>query len=255
MPKTETFQDLPLCTSAKGQERWRWLYTELRAAILDGRLRPGGRLPSTRSLADQYGISRGTVITAFDQLRAEGYTQTEVGSGTYVASGLPENFLSATRNRWSPDLPPSKATLSRRAREMLKNVEVLPAPHSVGKAFRAYEPAIDLFPVELWARTASRVIRRAPAVSVRPRQCWRQSAPTQSHLGVCWGIAWRALFTGTDHRDVRSAAGTGPDRALSVGPRRPGLDGRSGLPRSVAYIACSRGCGLFPCRWTRTGSM
>jgi len=162
MPKTETFQDLPLCTSAKGQERWRWLYTELRAAILDGRLRPGGRLPSTRSLADQYGISRGTVITAFDQLRAEGYTQTEVGSGTYVASGLPENFLSATRNRSSPDLPPSKATLSRRAREMLKNVEVLPAPHSVGKAFRAYEPAIDLFPVELWARTASRVIRRAP---------------------------------------------------------------------------------------------
>ncbi|HSU33707.1 MAG TPA: aminotransferase class I/II-fold pyridoxal phosphate-dependent enzyme, partial [Bryobacteraceae bacterium] len=79
-----------------------------------------------------------------------------------MASGLPEHFLSAARNRPTPDLPPSKATLSRRAREMLKNVEVLPAPHSVGKAFRAYEPAIDLFPVELWARTASRVIRRAP---------------------------------------------------------------------------------------------
>jgi GntR family transcriptional regulator/MocR family aminotransferase len=162
MPKAETFQDLSLRTSTKDQELWRWLYTELRAAILEGRLRPGVRLPSTRNLADQYGVSRGTVITAFDQLRAEGYTRTEVGSGTYVASGLPEHFLSATRSRSTPDLPPSKATLSRRAREILKGIEVLPAPHSVGKAFRAYEPAIDLFPVDLWARTAARVLRRAP---------------------------------------------------------------------------------------------
>ena len=47
MPKTETFQDLSLVSSGNHGELWRWLYTELRAAILDGRLRPGSRLPST----------------------------------------------------------------------------------------------------------------------------------------------------------------------------------------------------------------
>ena len=59
-------------------------------------------------------------------------------------------------------LPTSKAALSKRAQQFLKGVEVLPASHSIGKAFRAYEPAIDLFPAGLWARVASRVLRRAP---------------------------------------------------------------------------------------------
>jgi len=163
MPKAEIFQDIPLPTSSDTQELWRWLYTELRAAILDGRLKRGARLPSTRSLAQQYGLSRGTVSTAFDQLQAEGYTRTEVGSGTYVASGLPDRtFVARSATRSAPNLPPSQATLSKRAQETLKDIKTLPATHSVGKAFRSYEPAIDLFPVDLWARISARVLRRAP---------------------------------------------------------------------------------------------
>ena len=162
MAKEETFQDLSLTPPSGKQDRWRWLYTELRGAILDGRLKPGARMPSTRSLGTQYLLARGTVVAAFDQLQAEGYTRTEVGSGTYVASGVPDGFLSPTRKPSAPALPTSKATLSRRAQQFLKDVEVLPASHSIGKAFRAYEPAIDLFPVDLWARVASRVLRRAP---------------------------------------------------------------------------------------------
>jgi GntR family transcriptional regulator/MocR family aminotransferase len=162
MPKMETFQDLSLHPSTNQKELWRWLYTELRAAILDGRLRAGTRLPSTRSLAVQYELSRGTVITAFDQLQAEGYIRTEVGSGTYVATGLPDGPLPTSRSKPVPALPQSTATLSKRAQAQLKDVVVMPAPHSVGKAFRAYEPAIDLFPADLWARTAARVLRRAP---------------------------------------------------------------------------------------------
>src|SRR6476661_10310214 len=114
MPKTEIFQDIPLPKSSDTQELWRWLYTELRAAILDGRLKRGARLPSTRSLAQQYGLSRGTATTAFDQLQAEGYTRTEVGSGTYVASGVPGGLLPATRKPATPALPTSKAVFSRR---------------------------------------------------------------------------------------------------------------------------------------------
>src|ERR1700712_1764788 len=97
MSKEGTFQDLSLNPPSGKQDLWRWLYTELRAAILDGRLRPGARMPSTRSLAMQYSLSRGTVVVAFDQLQAEGYTRTEVGSGTYVGPGIPDRFLSTGR--------------------------------------------------------------------------------------------------------------------------------------------------------------
>jgi GntR family transcriptional regulator/MocR family aminotransferase len=162
MPKEETFQDLSLNPPSGKQDLWRWLYTELRGAILDGRLKPGARMPSTRSLGMQYSLSRGTVVVAFDQLQAEGYTRTEVGSGTYVASGVPDGFMPATRKPATLAPPTSKAAFPKRAQEFIKNVEVLPASHTIGKAFRAYEPAIDLFPVDVWARVASRVLRRAP---------------------------------------------------------------------------------------------
>src|SRR3954453_8807611 len=162
MPKEETFQDLSLSPPSGKQELWRWLYKELRGAILDGRLKAGARMPSTRSLGLQYSLSRGTVVAAFDQLHAEGYTRTEIGSGTYVASGVPDGFLSETRKPAALPVPTSKAGLPKHAQQFLKDVEVTPASHSIGKAFRACEPALDLFPVDLWARVASRVLRRAP---------------------------------------------------------------------------------------------
>lgn len=63
-----------------GEERWRWLYGQLRAAILDHRLPPGARVPSSRNLAKQHGVSRGTVVAAVDHLRSEGYLETRVGA-------------------------------------------------------------------------------------------------------------------------------------------------------------------------------
>src|SRR6516165_827799 len=127
MAKAEAFQDLALTTPRRSQELWRWLYSEIRAAILDGRLKRGSRLPSTRSLARQYGLSRGTVTAAFDQLRAEGYTSAETGSGTFVALGLPDDAMEARRYRDVARLPKSKAALSKRARTMIEGVRLLPA--------------------------------------------------------------------------------------------------------------------------------
>src|SRR3954453_11479335 len=60
----------------------------LRTAIRAGRLRSGERLPSTRQLADQLGVSRGLVVSAYEQLLAEGYVVSTVGSGTRVADAL-----------------------------------------------------------------------------------------------------------------------------------------------------------------------
>jgi GntR family transcriptional regulator / MocR family aminotransferase len=162
MAKEETFQDLSLNLPSEKEELWRWLYRELRGAILDGRLKPGARMPSTRSLGKQYSLSRGTVVVAFDQLGAEGYTYTEPGSGTYVASGIPDGLMSALQRPAALAQPASKAAFPKRGQEFPKNVEVLPASHTISRAFRSHEPAIDLFPVNLWARVASRVLRRAP---------------------------------------------------------------------------------------------
>src|SRR5215831_13525423 len=69
------------------------LYNEIRAAILAGELVPGSRLPSTRELATELGLSRTTVLNAFDQLIAEGYVEGHTGAGTYVTRALPEDLL------------------------------------------------------------------------------------------------------------------------------------------------------------------
>jgi GntR family transcriptional regulator/MocR family aminotransferase len=69
---------------------YRQLYLGLRKAILDRRLRPGTKLPSTRGLADRLGVARMSVVTAYEQLLAEGYTVGRVGAGTFVSADLPE---------------------------------------------------------------------------------------------------------------------------------------------------------------------
>src|ERR1700692_1058317 len=69
---------------------FRQLYQQLRSAILSRRLRPGTKLPSTRELASQLGVSRSAAVSAYEQLFAEGYTSSRHGSGTYISSDLPE---------------------------------------------------------------------------------------------------------------------------------------------------------------------
>lgn len=64
----------------------RQLQSGLRAAIRSGRLRPGERLPPSRTLARDLGVSRSLVLDCYTQLRAEGYLNSRVGSGTTVAS-------------------------------------------------------------------------------------------------------------------------------------------------------------------------
>jgi GntR family transcriptional regulator / MocR family aminotransferase len=63
----------------------RQIFLAYRAAILEGRLQPGQRLPSSRALANELGISRLPVLNAFEQLLHEGYVEGRTGSGTYVS--------------------------------------------------------------------------------------------------------------------------------------------------------------------------
>ena len=70
----------------------RQLYLALRQRVLDGRLNGGSRLPASRDMAGALGISRNSVMRAYDQLYAEGFIEGRVGDGTYVAK-LPEKAL------------------------------------------------------------------------------------------------------------------------------------------------------------------
>src|SRR5437868_12250852 len=70
------------------------IFAELRKLILTGQLRRGERLPSSRGLARELQVSRNTVVAAFDQLATEGYLQSRLGGGSYVASVVPDEMMS-----------------------------------------------------------------------------------------------------------------------------------------------------------------
>src|ERR1700736_5228829 len=72
---------------------YRQLYDWFRRAIIDGQMRPGQRVPSTRGLAAELKISRIPVLNAYEQLHAEGYFETFVGAGTCVARSIPDDAL------------------------------------------------------------------------------------------------------------------------------------------------------------------
>src|SRR5438445_12987728 len=76
---------------------FRQVYQGLRQATLSGTFRVDGRLPSTRDLADQLGISRSVILQAYDQLLAEGFVAGRSGSGTYVAQSVPSSRSIASK--------------------------------------------------------------------------------------------------------------------------------------------------------------
>ncbi|EEF58743.1 PLP-dependent aminotransferase family protein [Pedosphaera parvula] len=165
MAKNESSVGLLLASPPADLELNQWLHRELRAAILDRRLKPGARLPSTRQLARQYQISRGTVTTAFEQLRDEGYLEGQIGSGTYVAKDIPDGLLQARGMAGiSKRTAHSRATLSSRGERISStSLAIKPVTHA-GRAFRAYHPALDVFPLHLWSRMVARRSRQSSRI-------------------------------------------------------------------------------------------
>jgi GntR family transcriptional regulator / MocR family aminotransferase len=147
------------------------LYEALRQAILRGQLRPGTRLPSTRSLAEEYEVSRNTAVFAFEQLLAEGYLEAKVGSGTSVARSLPAELL--TMGKAAIDLgcrPSSRRTLSRWAKvigtyscysiQHRRPIRLLAVPDQP-RPFESGLPDTSVFPFKIWARLLTRYWRHA----------------------------------------------------------------------------------------------
>jgi GntR family transcriptional regulator / MocR family aminotransferase len=150
------------------------LYDGLRQAILRGQLRPGTRLPSTRSIAHEYGISRNVAASAYDQLFAEGYLDAKIGSGTCVGRHLPDELLAigaaapAVAERASP-----RRTLSARGKLVARDI----ARHICGRtsfttairpltvshqpqAFESGLPDASMFPFKIWSQLLAKHWRR-----------------------------------------------------------------------------------------------
>lgn len=142
---------------------YRQLYDWLRGAILTGRIRPGTRLQSTRELATELGVSRNTVMNAFEQLLAEGYLEGQVGSGTYVSRALPDDmlYIPASRSR-STKLSRNGRVLSEQGAALAKAAVNASQSSIAVRAFRPGTPALDAFPSELWSRLLARRWRNPP---------------------------------------------------------------------------------------------
>jgi len=135
------------------------LYSQMRDAILAGRLGPGTRLPSTRLLAAEHGVSRNTVLAAYEQLLYEGYVEGQVGSGTRVSTVLPEELLAArneeTRHENTDDSAPRLSDLAHRM------IDMKPRPSRSRAPFQAGVPEVEQFPFDIWSRLLARTWRPA----------------------------------------------------------------------------------------------
>jgi GntR family transcriptional regulator / MocR family aminotransferase len=156
---------------------YRQLYDWFRKAIIDGTLRPGQRVPSTRGLAVELNISRIPVVNAYAQLLTEGYFEAFVGAGTCVARSIPDDagaFATVKTRKRSPER--KQIQEKRGARERIEQsgprrlsrrgtaLGQIPAQTWLDNlgAFRVSLPALDHFPLGIWSKLVARHCRRPP---------------------------------------------------------------------------------------------
>ncbi|HSN16854.1 MAG TPA: PLP-dependent aminotransferase family protein [Gammaproteobacteria bacterium] len=147
---------LPPLALEPGAPLYRQLTDWFRQAILDGRLRAGQRIPSTRGLAKELGISRIPVLSAYEQLLAEGYLESTVGAGTQVARSLPDETPKPVGPRGRDGVASPRRPVAERI-----SATRLPDPTWLKNdgAFRVGLPALEHFPIKTWTRLITRHAR------------------------------------------------------------------------------------------------
>lgn len=165
-----TFPFLSLCERTVSHvPLHRQIYEKMRLAILSGELHAKSRIPSSRALAEQLGISRMTVVNAYDQLFAEGYLEGRIGAGTFVAGALPEDLLLAPKTRTVKTAAFSRElNLSRQGKLIAKDFDDVTLEQTANKfvPFQNGLAAVDSFPFNTWARIAARQHRQSPAATL-----------------------------------------------------------------------------------------
>jgi len=154
---------------------YRQIYDRVRSSIIDGRLRPGDRLPPTRLYAQQMGVARGTVDMAYAILAGEGYVETSGRAGTRVAAGI------------AAGRPPIRQATSRPGPPVTQGER----PHSL-LPLTPGVPAFDLFPRKLWAqlvRRHTRALRPIDMAYPDPQGSAALREALAAHLAVSRGIS------------------------------------------------------------------
>ncbi len=158
---------LPVITIDRrsSQPLHRQIYNSFRRAIVHGSLHPGQRIPSTRVLALEIGVSRFPVLNAYAQLLAEGYLETRVGAGTVVCASLPERLTTSATAKTNPTTP------RRGPRRVAQRCSHLPVKEDYpwmihSGPFRVGEVAFDQFPWQIWSALLARRSRSIAKSSV-----------------------------------------------------------------------------------------
>lgn len=166
------------------------LYMALRDMILSGALGAGDRLPATRTLAKEIGVSRTTVIDAIDRLVAEGMLASRIGAGTFVSETLENQGRTAAprQDAGFRGRQPRLSYVISQAQDSYAHRAWL--PHKP-RAFVTALPALDAFPMAHWARLSARHLRggRGDVMGYgQPKglETLRQAIAT--HLGALKGI-------------------------------------------------------------------
>ncbi|WP_322629521.1 PLP-dependent aminotransferase family protein [Halothiobacillus sp.] len=133
----------------------RRVYESIRRAIANQHLTPGTRLPSTRSLAEALGLSRNTLLAAFEQLHEEGYVISQVGSGTRIARTLPENFMASNDADKPKGTDTAKNTVGLSKRGAIAAGQTDQPSYEV-QPFSPGEDDFSAFPTQLWRRLLNR---------------------------------------------------------------------------------------------------
>jgi GntR family transcriptional regulator/MocR family aminotransferase len=143
------------------------VYRALRGRILKGRMAAGARVPATRDLALELGVSRNVAIMAYRQLLDEGYLTARKGAGTFVARELPRTLTTVAAARHRPAAARTSAPIhlsayARRVREASAGVQFTWAPRreALPYDFRYGPPSFTDFPHATWCRIVARRARR-----------------------------------------------------------------------------------------------
>ncbi|QGX97083.1 PLP-dependent aminotransferase family protein [Roseovarius faecimaris] len=166
------------------------LYMALRDVLLSGALKPGDRLPASRTLAKEAGVSRTTVIDAVDRLVSEGMLVSRVGAGTFVSETL-ESQRPAPVQFGQPTAPRKRPRLAYSITQSAENYAPRAwLPHN-SRAFVTALPALDAFPQAQWARLMARHLRgdRDSVMGYgQPQGLQALRSAIASHLGTARGI-------------------------------------------------------------------
>jgi GntR family transcriptional regulator / MocR family aminotransferase len=176
------------------------IYRQLRAGIIDGRLAANERLPSTRDLASQLGVSRKTTLEVFERLISEGYLRSRPGDGTFVADGLARvpTHLSHAQFNAKSDAPETTTPGLMRVRSVWKEMPpALSMPEPLAALpldFRGGVTDKSLFPFNEWRRCVNHALRGL----ARSRGAYRDPGGEQElRLAISRYVAYSRAVTCT----------------------------------------------------------